>query len=79
MRPGSILLLAVLVLMLLGAVAVAVYMLDAIGDADLGVHGWTAMALGGFFSIVVGVGLMGLVFYSNRRGYDDPPSFHKEP
>ena len=31
------------------------------------------MALGIVFSLVVGVGLMALVFYSSRKGYDEPP------
>jgi len=33
--------------------------------------GVVAMWLGIVFSMIVGVGLMGLVFYSNRQGYDD--------
>jgi hypothetical protein len=35
-------------------------------------HGYTAMALGIAFSLIVGVGLMSLVFYSSRKGYDEP-------
>lgn len=35
--------------------------------------GWLIMGLGGGLSIAVGVGLMALVFYSSRRGYDEPP------
>jgi hypothetical protein len=35
---------------------------------------YIAMAVGIFFSIVVGCGLMGLVFYSSRHGYDDAAS-----
>jgi hypothetical protein len=31
------------------------------------------MALGIFFSLVIGIGLMALVFYSSRAGYDEPP------
>ena len=30
------------------------------------------MALGIVFSLLVGVGLMALVFYSSRAGYDEP-------
>jgi hypothetical protein len=30
------------------------------------------MALGVVFSLVVGIGLMALVFYSSRSGYDEP-------
>jgi hypothetical protein len=26
------------------------------------------------FSIILGVGLVALMFYSNRHGYDEPPS-----
>jgi hypothetical protein len=34
---------------------------------------YIAMGLGMLFSIVVGGGLMALVFYSSRHGYDEPP------
>jgi len=42
-------------------------------------EGKIAMGLGIFFSLVVGCGLMALVFYSSRHGYDevahyDPPA-----
>jgi cation transporter-like permease len=33
--------------------------------------GYVAMTLGVVFSVVVGCGLMALVFYSHRHGYDD--------
>jgi hypothetical protein len=34
--------------------------------------GYLAMALGIVFSLVVGCGLMALLFYSSRHGYDEP-------
>lgn len=34
--------------------------------------GYLAMTLGVVFSLVVGCGLMALLFYSNRHGYDEP-------
>ncbi len=34
--------------------------------------GYVAMALGVVFSLVVGCGLMALLFYSSRHGYDEP-------
>ena len=40
------------------------------GDA-IPLYGWFAIAGGVFFSLLVGGGLMALVFYSNRHGYDD--------
>lgn len=43
------------------------------GDADVPSAGYFAMALGVVLSLAVGFGLMALVFYSSRRGYDEPP------
>ena len=40
------------------------------GDA-IPLYGWIAIAGGVGFSLLVGGGLMALVFYSNRHGYDD--------
>jgi hypothetical protein len=53
------------------AVALGVWGWIAGGDAQMSGHGWAAMALGVVLSIVVGGGLMALVFYSSRRGYDE--------
>jgi heme/copper-type cytochrome/quinol oxidase subunit 2 len=39
--------------------------------AEMSVHGWIALTLGVLFSLIVGCGLMALVFYSSRRGYDE--------
>jgi uncharacterized membrane protein len=33
--------------------------------------GWIALAIGTIFSLILGVGLMFLIFYSSRRGYDE--------
>lgn len=35
-------------------------------------HGYIAMTLGVVFSVALGCGLMGLLFYSSRHGYDEP-------
>ena len=34
---------------------------------------YLAMGLGILFSLLIGMGLMALVFYSSRHGYDEPP------
>jgi hypothetical protein len=31
------------------------------------------LAIGGGLSVALGAGLMALVFYSNRMGFDEPP------
>lgn len=48
------------------------------GAPALGMHGWTAMIIGVVFSIVVGGGLMTLLFYSSRHGYDEPPKIERQ-
>jgi hypothetical protein len=55
-------------------VAVAVVVAEfwiGIGDSEISVAGWFAMGLGIVVTLALGIGLMSLVFYSNRRGYDE--------
>lgn len=40
-------------------------------DNAVGAHGWAALIIGAVLTFVVGAGLMALVFYSSRRGYDE--------
>ena len=40
-------------------------------DATMTGHGWFALVLGVVLSLLLGGGLMALVFFSSRRGYDD--------
>jgi hypothetical protein len=70
---NSILAIAVLLLLLAASAVFAWYGLFNSHDTPLGVHGWTAMILGSVFTLVVGTGLMALVFYSSRHGYDEGP------
>jgi hypothetical protein len=44
---------------------------SAVGT-DVPLAGYVAMAFGVVFSLLVGIGLMALVFYSSRAGYDEP-------
>jgi hypothetical protein len=38
---------------------------------DIPMSNWIALGFGGLFTVVVGGSLIGLLFYSSRRGYDD--------
>lgn len=42
-----------------------------IGGPDVPAYGWLAIGGGAFFSLLVGGGLMALLFYSSRKGYDE--------
>ena len=42
-----------------------------LGGDPIPAYGYAAIAGGVFFSLLVGGGLMALVFYSNRHGYDE--------
>lgn len=70
---NTVLLIVVLLALLAGTAVFVYYGFVGSHDAELGVHGWTAMVIGIVFSLVVGVGLMALMFYSSRHGYDDLP------
>jgi hypothetical protein len=64
------------IVILLGLLAIAVgwaiYGWMQLGDVHMSWHGYAAMILGIVFSLLVGCGLMGLLFYSSRHGYDEP-------
>jgi hypothetical protein len=68
----------VAIVVLIGLLVAAIVGVSVSGPDDLGSDmsgaGSIAMTFGVLFTIVIGVGLMGLIFYSSRRGYDDPPT-----
>lgn len=41
------------------------------GGPMMSIHGYIALALGALFTFALAAGLMALVFYSSRHGYDD--------
>jgi hypothetical protein len=63
--------LAVAGLMSLSVFAVAIYLWRAMGDVPMSLAGDVALIGGGLATLALGIGLMTLVFYSNRRGFDD--------
>jgi hypothetical protein len=64
-----------LLTLLAASVWFAIYAWNAIEGPPLPVEGHIAMWLGIVFSLVVGCGLMALVFYSSRHGYDEAANF----
>ena len=66
---------ALLVITLFGVLALAVWFAvsawEHFGGVDIPAYGYVAIAGGVVLSLLVGGGLMALVFYSSRHGYDD--------
>ncbi|MGJ4905624.1 hypothetical protein ACQR0V_28940 [Bradyrhizobium sp. HKCCYLS2058] len=74
MGAGAYLLVAALLSMLVAVIVVAVLGWSSAEGTNVPSSGYAAMAIGVLFSLVCGIGLMVLVFYSSRAGYDEPPT-----
>lgn len=70
---------AVLLAVLAAALWFAYGLWNAVDFPDIPASGYVAMALGIAFSLIVGCGLMALVFYSSRHGYDEAAQFRDGP
>jgi hypothetical protein len=69
----------VVLLALLGlTVAGAYYAWTLNSDIPVPESGYLAMTFGVIITLVVGVGLMALIFYSSRTGYDAAPKVQQE-
>jgi hypothetical protein len=69
---GAIVLFGALFAILIAAGWYAAGAWNAVSGPPMPATGYVAMTLGVVFSLVVGCGLMALLFYSNRHGYDEP-------
>lgn len=54
-----------------GIAALAVWGWESSGGPVVSIHGYLALVLGAFFTFALTAGLMALVFYSSRHGFDD--------
>ena len=62
--------LVVLVAFLAAAVAYGIWGWNLLGDVELSTFGWFALVVGSAVTLLVGGGLMALVFYSSRHDMD---------
>jgi hypothetical protein len=69
---GRWIVLTVLLLLLVAAAVIAYLGWMSGGDTEVPTSGYVAMAIGVIFSLLIGIGLMALLFYSSRKGYDEP-------
>jgi hypothetical protein len=68
---GAAALVVPLFAILAGAIWYAAHAWIAAGVVPMPATGYVAMTLGVLFSVVIGAGLMALLFYSSRHGYDE--------
>ncbi len=74
MKPSAgVIAIVVAVLIVAILVTISVGNWNFVGNSSIDLNGWIALILGVVATLAVGIGLMTLVFVSNRRGYDDPP------
>jgi hypothetical protein len=78
MGRGSWAILAILLMLLVGTIVVSYLGWMSAAGTDVPASGYLALVLGVIFSLAVGVGLMALVFYSSRAGYDEPARLVKK-
>lgn len=67
----KIILIAALGALLATAIAVSARTWWRIGDVEMSIQGVAALVLGALFSLLLGGGLMALMFYSSRHGHDE--------
>jgi heme/copper-type cytochrome/quinol oxidase subunit 2 len=72
MNKGTAFLIAILTIFLGLTFWAMVIGWDSAGDVEMTGLVVGSMVLGILFSVVIGCGLMFLLFYSARRGYDEP-------
>lgn len=72
---GKVLLLTSLGIFLVASIWWSAHVWNSYGDTELSTDGTIALWLGIVVSFVVGVGLMILLFQSDRRGYDATVEF----
>ncbi|MFB9263146.1 hypothetical protein ACFFWD_08190 [Bradyrhizobium erythrophlei] len=70
--------LIIALLAILAAVGIYAYEGLTLPGATMPEYGYAALGIGVVFAIIVGAGLMGLLFYSSRHGYDEPPRYERE-
>ena len=63
---------AVVAIVVVLVFAAAASLWVGLGDSEISAGGWVAMVLGVLATLALGIGLMTLVFISNRHGYDEP-------
>jgi hypothetical protein len=75
LNVGTIMMVVALIAIMVAALWFAASSFTAVSGPPMPPVGYAAMIMGVVLSLVVGCGLMALLFYSSRHGYDEqhPP------
>jgi uncharacterized membrane protein YiaA len=65
------LLILALVALMAGTIVFALVLWTRLDGVEMSTNGYVALAIGAIVASLVGSGLMALVFFSSRKGYDD--------
>ena len=68
--PAGWVAIVVLLGFLAGTMVYAAYAWNSLSDVSMPAMGWFFMIMGVVMTLIVGAGLMALVFYSSRKGRD---------
>ncbi len=80
MSRGTLLVIVPLAIFLVAALYTSYHMWVSIGGGTgMNGHGVAALIIGGIGTVVLGGGLMALMFFSSRRGYDDAADLKNKP
>jgi hypothetical protein len=69
---GGYVVIGILLALLASTTVIAYLGWSSAAEASVPPSGYLAMAIGILFSLIAGAGLMTLLFYSSRSGYDEP-------
>jgi hypothetical protein len=67
------LIVAIAVVLALAVTGALAYTWASLSDVSMSVAGYIALIAGSLLTLAVGAGLMFLMYYSNRAGFDDQP------
>ena len=76
--PATIAVIVLLLALLAAALWYAAGAWTSVSGPPMPTAGYVAMGLGIVFSLIIGCGLMALLFYSNRHGFDDQAGENRE-
>jgi hypothetical protein len=81
LNTGQVVILVVLAAIFIITSVWTVLVSSASSGVEMGKDDWIALGLGTFLSLLIGCGLMALMFFSSRSGYDEAadPFRRREP